>query len=293
MGTADPDLALQAALTVAQDVDGIDVNCGCPKKFSIHSGMGAALMMDQDRLKKILTNLVQNCGLPVTCKIRIFPAIEDTLSLCRMLESTGIQALAVHCRTRDERPTDAGHWDVFKAIVDAVSIPVIANGDIYEYEDIARIKEVAGVSSVMIARGAQSNPSVFRKEGPLSTLGAIAQFLRKCIDTDNPFPNTKYTVMQMADTKDRDQYTSLQRSRDPSSLYKVYGMLEYYNEHIRKMTDPERPIEEVNSANQTQTEVKRQTKGEGSVAKKRKADGGEQEEQVEVEGLDVRGSLGV
>lgn len=61
-----------------------------------------------------------------------------------MIEATGIKALAVHCRYRDERPREPGHWDRFKEIVDAVSIPVIANGDIKEYADMARIRELSG-----------------------------------------------------------------------------------------------------------------------------------------------------
>jgi len=80
----------------------------------------------------------------VTCKIRIFPDRERTLKLVKMIEATGIKALAVHCRYRDERPREPGHWDRFKEIVDAVSIPVIANGDIKEYADMARIRELSG-----------------------------------------------------------------------------------------------------------------------------------------------------
>lgn len=80
----------------------------------------------------------------MTCKIRIFPDRERTLKLVKMIEATGIKALAVHCRYRDERPREPGHWDRFKEIVDAVSIPVIANGDIKEYADMARIRELSG-----------------------------------------------------------------------------------------------------------------------------------------------------
>jgi len=87
---------------------------------------------------------VDNCGLPVTCKIRIFPDRERTLKLVKMIEATGIKALAVHCRYRDERPREPGHWDRFKEIVDAVSIPVIANGDIMEYAHMAKIREISG-----------------------------------------------------------------------------------------------------------------------------------------------------
>ncbi|KAK5820702.1 hypothetical protein F5H01DRAFT_319768 [Linnemannia elongata] len=189
IGSANADLALQAALTVAQDVSTIDLNCGCPKRFSIHGGMGAALMEEPEKLCGILKNLVDNCGLPVTCKIRIFPDRERTLKLVKMIEATGIKALAVHCRYRDERPREPGHWDRFKEIVDAVSIPVIANGDIKEYADMARIRELSGCAGVMIARGAEANVSIFRKEGRLPFMDIVRQYMRRMFvdNTKSPY----------------------------------------------------------------------------------------------------------
>ena len=80
----------------------------------------------------------------MTCKIRIFEDREKTLNLVRMIEATGIKALAVHCRYRDERPREPGHWDRFQEIVEAVKIPVIANGDVMEYGDIARVQKLSG-----------------------------------------------------------------------------------------------------------------------------------------------------
>lgn len=98
LGTADADLALEAALTVKQDVAGIDLNCGCPKKFSVQGGMGAALLTNPDNLKKILTNLVDHSGVPVSCKIRLLDTQEETIELVKMIIATGVKALTVHCR---------------------------------------------------------------------------------------------------------------------------------------------------------------------------------------------------
>lgn len=80
------------------DVSAVDLNCGCPKKFSVQGGMGAALLSNPDNLVKILENLVQHAGMPVTCKIRLLPNQEDTLKLVRRIVVTGIKALTVHCR---------------------------------------------------------------------------------------------------------------------------------------------------------------------------------------------------
>ncbi|KAF9099695.1 hypothetical protein BGX23_000069 [Mortierella sp. AD031] len=225
IGSANADLALQAALTVAQDVSTIDLNCGCPKRFSIHGGMGAALMEEPEKLCGILKNLVDNCGLPVTCKIRIFPDRERTLKLVKMIEATGIKALAVHCRYRDERPREPGHWDRFKEIVEAVSIPVIANGDIMEFAHMARVRELSGCAGVMIARGAEANVSVFRKEGRLPFLDIVRQYIRRCLETRNHHSNTKYVAMQMFvdDTKDS-HYRPLCAAKSFRAVCQVFDM---------------------------------------------------------------------
>ncbi|KAI9265169.1 hypothetical protein BDA99DRAFT_507944 [Phascolomyces articulosus] len=198
LGTADPDLALQAALTVKQDVAGIDVNCGCPKKFSIQGGMGAALLSNPDQLKKILTNLVQNVGLPVTCKIRLMEEKEKTIELVKMIESTGVKAITIHCRTKEQRSSTPAKWEEFKEIAQEVkNIPVAINGDVYSWQDISRVKELTSANSVMIARGAQYNPSAFRKEGMLPDEQVIKSYLKKCVDVNNVHQNTKYVLLTM------------------------------------------------------------------------------------------------
>ncbi|CAG8477677.1 11303_t:CDS:10 [Diversispora eburnea] len=230
IGTADPDLALQAALKVKNDVSGIDINCGCPKRFSIQGGMGAALLTEPEKLKAILTNLVQNCGLPVTCKIRMLDTREKTIELCKMIESTGVSAITVHCRTRDERPKDPGHWDIFKDIVENTSIPIIANGDVFQRSDIDKLKEMSNVSSIMIARAAQINVSIFRKEGMLP-LEEVS------MEVDNNWANTKYTLMQMhADHSKELKHMKLTYAKSYEEICKIYNLESYFQK--AKLTSP-------------------------------------------------------
>lgn len=99
---------------------------GCPKEFSLKGGMGAALLTQVDKAKSILSTLTQNVSVPITCKIRVFESTEDTLDLVRELVSTGISAIAVHGRTKAERPQHANRNRTIKAIAEHVSIPVIA-----------------------------------------------------------------------------------------------------------------------------------------------------------------------
>ncbi|RIB02106.1 hypothetical protein C2G38_2050318 [Gigaspora rosea] len=240
IGTADPDLALQAALKVKQDVAGIDVNCGCPKKFSIQGGMGAALLSNPDKLKAILINLVQNCGLPVTCKIRMLSTKEKTIEICKMIESTGVKAIAIHCRsfftryfqlrTRDERPKDPGHWDIFNDIVENIkSIPIIANGDVFQRSDIIRLKELSNVSSIMIARAAEDNVSIFRQEGTLPLEDVVISYIKKALEVGNSWPNTKYALMQMYALHSKEpKYKLLVHSKSYEELCKIYGLETFF-----------------------------------------------------------------
>lgn len=99
---------------------------GCPKEFSIKGGMGAALLTQIDKAKAILSTLVQNVKVPITCKIRVFESIEDTLRLVKELVSTGISAIGVHGRTKSERPQHANRNKTIKAIAQSIEIPVIA-----------------------------------------------------------------------------------------------------------------------------------------------------------------------
>ncbi|XP_011138804.2 tRNA-dihydrouridine(20) synthase [NAD(P)+]-like isoform X1 [Harpegnathos saltator] len=200
IGTSDPTRAVQVASMVEKDVAGIDVNMGCPKKFSILGGMGAALLTNPQQATSILRKLIETVSIPVTCKIRILPNLEETFQLCDTLTSTGIEAIAVHGRTIDERPQHSNRNHVLKLISDRLSIPVIANGgskDVQNHSDIFRFKEETGCSSVMLARAAEWNCSVFRKEGPLPMEDVIKSYLKYAIDYDNSPSNTKYCVQNI------------------------------------------------------------------------------------------------
>ncbi|KAF9524096.1 tRNA-dihydrouridine synthase 2 [Crepidotus variabilis] len=204
IGSADPGLAVQAAKTVIQDISGVDLNCGCPKPFSTHSGMGAALLTNPDLLCSILTALRKEMPphITVTAKIRLLPSQEDTLKLVERIVNTGISALTVHCRTRSMRDKDKAKIEKLREIVDFVrglgkGIAVIENGDCTGWEDAERVRKTTGADSVMIARGAESNPSCFSTE-PLTDVerNLWPAYLRVAKYSDNHFSLTKFCVTQ-------------------------------------------------------------------------------------------------
>ncbi|KAG8038649.1 hypothetical protein G9C98_007356 [Cotesia typhae] len=200
LGTSDPERAAKVAQMVEQDVSGIDLNMGCPKKFSLDGGMGAALMNDEEKAKDILKSLVNGIKVPVTCKIRVFDDLDKTLKLCDTLASSGISAITVHGRTAYERPQHMNRHDTIRIIAQRLSVPVIANGgskDIGCYSHIKEFKTKTMASSVMLARAAQWNCSIFRKEGLLPIDVVIKSYLKYAIDYDNSPSNTKYCIQNI------------------------------------------------------------------------------------------------
>ncbi|KAF9486398.1 tRNA-dihydrouridine synthase 2 [Pholiota conissans] len=204
IGSSDPELAVQAAKTVMQDVSGIDLNCGCPKPFSTHAGMGAALLTNPDLLCSILTALRKEMPphITVTAKIRLLPSQEDTLKLVERIVNTGVSALTVHCRTRNMREKDKAVIERLREIVEFVrgmgrGIAVIENGDCKDWEDAKRVRLVTGADSVMIARGAESNPSCFSPT-PLVDVEKtfIPGYLRLSQYIQNHFSLTKFCANQ-------------------------------------------------------------------------------------------------
>lgn len=200
IGTSDGERAAKVAKMVEHDVAGIDLNMGCPKSFSVAGGMGAALLQKPEKAKEILKSLVAATSIPVTCKIRVLKTVEETLKLCKELVSTGIAAITVHGRTANERPQHANRNHFLKEIANSLGVPVIGNGgskEIEKYKDIFTFKEEIGCSSVMLARAAEWNCSIFRKEGMLPMEDVIKAYLKYAVDYDNPPANTKYCVQNI------------------------------------------------------------------------------------------------
>lgn len=231
MGTCDPERALRVAKMLEQDVSGIDINMGCPKEFSIKGGMGAALLTQPEKIKKILTTLVAGLAIPVTCKIRILPEVAATLELVKAIETTGVKALGVHGRWKEERSTSPCHCDYIKKISEVISIPLIANGGsniINTYEDIEKFKKETKCNSVMLARAAMWNPSIFRKEGLLPVQDVAKEYVKLAIDYDSYPTNLKYVLCKMLGDTTRDEIgRKVQSARDFQDISAAYGLEEY------------------------------------------------------------------
>uniref|UniRef100_UPI0009B315AF tRNA-dihydrouridine(20) synthase [NAD(P)+]-like n=1 Tax=Monopterus albus TaxID=43700 RepID=UPI0009B315AF len=257
MGTADPDRALTVARLVEKDVAAIDVNMGCPKEYSTKGGMGAALLSNPDKIEAILRKLVAGVSVPVTCKIRILPSLEETVGLVQRIEKTGVAAVAVHGRFKEERPRHPVHCDYIQAVAQAVSIPVIANGGsldlVKTHANIEEFRKVTGASSVMLGRAAMWNMSVFSSQGPDPVEKVMDEYLKYAIRYDNHAFNTKYCLCQML----RDKVESplgkqVQAAQTNAEISVAFGLQEFYlqmqeelqarRDSLQSDSQPDRPI---------------------------------------------------
>ncbi|GKU94976.1 hypothetical protein SLEP1_g8396 [Rubroshorea leprosula] len=231
MGTSDAVRALAAAQIVCKDVAAVDINMGCPKSFSVSGGMGAALLTKPELIHDILTTLRRNLDIPVTCKIRLLKSSQDTVELARRIEKTGVSALAVHGRKVADRPRDPAKWNEIADIVAALSIPVIANGDVFEYDDFQRIKIATGASSVMVARGALWNASIFSPKGKVHWEDVKREYVRKSILWDNDVKSTKQTLKEMImhySCLELPEGKAVIKAENLADLAQLYGEEKYY-----------------------------------------------------------------
>ena len=207
MGTAKPELAVEAAKLVAGDVAGIDVNSGCPKPFSTCGGMGAALLKDPERLCAILRALVSEVGekfeIGISVKIRLLETPEETRSLVEKLVATGITGLTVHCRTTPMRPRERAIREQLRMIGEIcreAGVACLMNGDVTSREEGVRLAKEFGVDGAMIATAAEANPSVFRPEergGKADWKEVSAEYMRTALQVENKWGNTKFTLGQL------------------------------------------------------------------------------------------------
>ena len=163
---SEPEMMAEAARqNVALGAEIIDINMGCPAKKVCKRAAGSALLQDEDLVADILKAVVSAVDIPVTLKIRTGWNQENrnALNIARIAEDAGIQALAIHGRTRACRFLGRAEYDTIAAVVDAISIPVFANGDISTPQQAKQVLDYTGAAAVMIGRAAQGNPWIFNQ----------------------------------------------------------------------------------------------------------------------------------
>lgn len=163
---SDPQIMAEAARRIEhRNFDVLDINMGCPVPKVVNNGEGSALMKTPELAGEIIHQVTRAINKPVTVKIRRgFGKEEETaVEMAKIAEQNGAAAVAVHGRTREQYYSGKADWEIIRKVKEAVSIPVIGNGDIFLPKDAKSMMEQTGCDGIMLARGARGNPWIFRQ----------------------------------------------------------------------------------------------------------------------------------
>ncbi|SER89402.1 tRNA dihydrouridine synthase DusB [Lachnobacterium bovis] len=163
---SDPDIMAQIAKEIEdRPYDILDINMGCPVPKIVNNGEGSALMKNPKLVGEIIEKVSKATKKPVTVKFR--KGFDDehvnAVEIAKIAQESGAAAVAVHGRTREQYYSGKADWDIIRQVKEAVSIPVIGNGDLLTAEDVIAMKEQTNCDGFMIARGAQGNPWIFKQ----------------------------------------------------------------------------------------------------------------------------------
>ncbi len=162
---SDPDILAGSAVIMQETYrpEIIDVNLGCPDQNVIRNGFGSALLQDPEKIGGIIEKISGSVDVPVTAKMRILDSLEETIKIARRIENAGAQALTVHGRTQKQGYSGKSNLDFIKGVKEELSIPVIANGDIFDEKQALYVLEYTQCDGLMIGRGAIGNPYIFSR----------------------------------------------------------------------------------------------------------------------------------
>jgi tRNA-dihydrouridine synthase B len=245
-----PDHLAEAARMVVdwKQPDFIDLNFGCPVNKVVSKMGGSSLLRDCPLLERVARAVAKAASpCPVTAKIRIGwdRATINAVTTARLIEDCGIQAIAVHGRTKEQGYSGEADWDVIGQVVDAVSIPVIGNGDLVSAELVQLRRAQTGVAGVMLGRGAMSAPWIFREireyletgivPAPKSLADQWAFIQRHCalaVEFENEEPHTMAGMRSRLMAYSRGMPAAKQLREQFSSVSTLAGLAEIAAAHI-------------------------------------------------------------
>ena len=159
----DPNKAVEAAKTVVQFADAIDLNCGCPESFATSRNTGSALMSEPELVSNVVSALRRNFSIPISVKHRIHHNIEESIQFAVACQNAGASAIAVHGRLKEQKNKGSVAYDNMKLVFDHINVAKIGNGGVKNREMAQEMMEKTGCDSVIISGAALKNPTIFSK----------------------------------------------------------------------------------------------------------------------------------
>jgi tRNA-dihydrouridine synthase B len=230
---ADPDHLAEAARMIEDlGFDIIDLNLGCPAKRVVKCG-GSGLLRDLPLLERIFTKIRNAVRIPFTVKIRAGWSDEEIVAVpvAQLAERSGVEAIAIHPRTRLQGYSGLARWDIIKEVTQTVRIPVIGNGDVMAPEHAAAILERTQCDAVMIGRAAPSNPWIFRQMMEFFQSGNYSQ----------PTETDRYQLI-------RSYYAMLVEEDMPGAIGKMKQFASWFTHGVRNGTELRRSVQSAQSA---------------------------------------------
>ena len=229
---ADPDHLADAARMIEDlGFDIVDLNLGCPAKKVVKCG-GSGLLRDLPLLKTIFQKIRAAVSIPFTTKIRSGWNEEEIVALqvARMAEDSGVEAIAIHPRTRLQGYSGRARWDIVAEVKASVKIPVIGNGDVMAPEDALALRQQTGCDAVMIGRAAPTNPWIFRQMESFARTGRYEQ----------PSDADRYQLI-------RDYYAMLVAEETPGAIGKMKQFASWFTHGVRNGAELRRSVQSAQS----------------------------------------------
>lgn len=240
---SDPEAMGYSAKYISELADIVDINMGCPAPKVVKNGDGSKLLLDLEKAEEIIKSVVANSKVPVTLKFRKGWDNEHIVAcdIAKIAEKSGISAITIHGRTRDEFYTGHADWDIIKKVKETVNIPVIGNGDVIDEESAKAMFEYTGVDGIAIGRGSMGNPWIFKQ---------IQHYLETGEKLPKPSNKEKYEILKEhieLDIKYKGEGVALNEMRKHISWYtKNMPDSSSFRNEINHITTKEELLKKIN-----------------------------------------------